>query len=363
MSKERYIRGSGFTNKEMQDRGGATGSSVQSPGPELVDINFPNGILGDLDEFMAQFGYVHDSTDPTSPNIFIAQEWQATVLDQDVSTPPVSPTDGDRYIVGPAATGDWAGHEREIAVWNAEDVAWLFTVPTGGYFAYLEDEQILYCFENNLWTAQASGPTGPMGPAGATGPAGFGATGATGAAGATGSAGSDGTPGATGAQGATGAGADGATGAEGATGATGPAGATGDAGATGGADGFLLFGASQVFASTSTRYLFPSYANDGAQTTAIQLEIPSGVTTFNAVRILIRHNKPSGNGNDVTYTLRVNNVATALTVTLASTDTSASTSATVAIASGDLIDIEITKAAGIANSPDDIVCLLETESV
>jgi len=122
-----------------------------------------------------------------------------------------------------------------------------------------------------------------------------------------------------------------------------------------------MFGASQVGASTTTRYLFPSFANSPAQTTAVQVEIPSGVTSFDAIRMDVLHNVPSGNGNDIVYTLRVNNVATALTATLASTGTSVTATATVAIAAGDVIDIEVTKAANVANSPDDIVVLVEVE--
>ena len=34
---------------------------------------------------------------------------QLSVLDRDLAAPPASPADGDRYIVGSGATGDWAG--------------------------------------------------------------------------------------------------------------------------------------------------------------------------------------------------------------------------------------------------------------
>ena len=41
--------------------------------------------------------------------------WQDPVIDADLSAPPGSPSEGDRYIVGPSATGDWSGHDGEIA--------------------------------------------------------------------------------------------------------------------------------------------------------------------------------------------------------------------------------------------------------
>ena len=92
----------------------------------------------------------------------------------------------------------------------------------------------------------------------------------------------------------------------------------------------------------------------------MQIEIPTGVTSFNVVRMDVRHNSPAGNGNDIVYTLRKNGVATALTLTLASTATSGTVTATVSIAAGDLMDIEVTKAATIASSPTGVVALVES---
>lgn len=51
-----------------------------------------------------------------------------------LSSPPLSPSDGERYYipVSPAATGAWAGHEGEIAEWDDTEGAWIFvSVPTG----------------------------------------------------------------------------------------------------------------------------------------------------------------------------------------------------------------------------------------
>ena len=48
---------------------------------------------------------------------------QLSVLDRDLTAPPGSPADGDRYIVASGATGDWAGWDLNVALWT--DGAWL----------------------------------------------------------------------------------------------------------------------------------------------------------------------------------------------------------------------------------------------
>jgi len=69
-------------------------------------------------------------------------EWQKAVLDKDLSTPPTSPSVGDRYIVASGATGDWSGHENDIAEWNGS--SWEFTSPLEGMITYVKDEDKLY---------------------------------------------------------------------------------------------------------------------------------------------------------------------------------------------------------------------------
>lgn len=51
---------------------------------------------------------------------------QLQVLGLKQNTPAVSPSYGDRYIVGPSPTGAWAGHELELAEWVVGDV-WEFS--------------------------------------------------------------------------------------------------------------------------------------------------------------------------------------------------------------------------------------------
>jgi len=71
-------------------------------------------------------------------------EWQKSVKDKDLSTPPTSPSVGDRYIVASSATGDWSGHDDEIAQWNGS--SWDFTEPLEGMFVFVEDEDKLYYY-------------------------------------------------------------------------------------------------------------------------------------------------------------------------------------------------------------------------
>ena len=139
---------------------------------------------------------------------------QITVLDRNLSTPPASPADGDRYIIAASPTGAWAGQVGKIAAF--QDGAWAFYTPREGFVAWIADEDVLLAYTGTVWSmAGTSGPAGAAGPTGATGPAGAtGSTGATGPAGVTGSTGVAGAPGATGPAGSAGA--------TGATGATGP---------------------------------------------------------------------------------------------------------------------------------------------
>jgi len=77
--------------------------------------------------------------------------WQLPVLDKDLSAPPVSPDEGDRYIVGPTATGDWSGHENDIAWFDGVD--WQFDTPVIGWVAMVEDESDgkSYKFTGSVW--------------------------------------------------------------------------------------------------------------------------------------------------------------------------------------------------------------------
>ena len=123
--------------------------------------------------------------------------------------------------------------------------------------------------------------------------------------------------------------------------------------------GILIWGNSSVAATTATRYLEPGYETATAPLVAaiVQIRAPFAGTLRN---LFIRQNGPAGNGNLIVYTVRVNGAVTLLSVSIASTTANGSDIVdTVAVAQGDLIDIEVTKAIAVGTTPARIIASLE----
>jgi hypothetical protein len=77
-------------------------------------------------------------------------EWQDSVIDASLLTPPVSPSAGDRYLINGVGTGAWATHDGKIAEWSGS--AWIFTVPTTGMFVSADDEvDFVYYYGGSSW--------------------------------------------------------------------------------------------------------------------------------------------------------------------------------------------------------------------
>ena len=74
---------------------------------------------------------------------------QLSVLDRDLTAPPASPSEGDRYIVATGATGDWSGWDLNVAFWT--DGAWLRLPPRVGWRAWVEDEAMLLVYDGTDW--------------------------------------------------------------------------------------------------------------------------------------------------------------------------------------------------------------------
>jgi hypothetical protein len=78
-------------------------------------------------------------------------EYQPSVIALQ-STPPGTPAKGDRYIVGPSATGDWSGSEGAIAYWDGS--FWQFdSLGLQKWVAYVSAESKFY-FKSGaaVWT-------------------------------------------------------------------------------------------------------------------------------------------------------------------------------------------------------------------
>ena len=121
--------------------------------------------------------------------------------------------------------------------------------------------------------------------------------------------------------------------------------------------GQLSWGNETIASSTTPRYLEPWFSGGLAPTTPIQFEVTRAGTLRS---MYVRHNNPGGSGAVITYTLRVNGIATALTVALASTSATGSDLAnSVVVAAGDTVDIEVTKAATAGGGSRIVMCEVE----
>ncbi len=81
-------------------------------------------------------------------------DWQPSVLDKDLTAPPGSPATGARYIVGGSATGDWSGHDDDIAEYDGSN--WDYITPDEGFCTTVEDENIAYRYNGSGWVTFAS---------------------------------------------------------------------------------------------------------------------------------------------------------------------------------------------------------------
>ena len=75
---------------------------------------------------------------------------QLSVISNALSTPPGSPSEGDRYIVAATASGAWVGWEDSIALWVGG--VWARLEPVAGWKAWVNSESALFVFDGG-WTA------------------------------------------------------------------------------------------------------------------------------------------------------------------------------------------------------------------
>ncbi len=71
-----------------------------------------------------------------------------------VTTPPGGPIDGDVYLVGTGATGDWTGQDQAIAYY---DQIWRFITPRMGSTIWVHSAGQFYVFDGSVWIAATVG--------------------------------------------------------------------------------------------------------------------------------------------------------------------------------------------------------------
>ncbi len=74
---------------------------------------------------------------------------QLSVKDRDLTAPPASPAEGDRYIVAARATGAWAGWDGDVVLFSGG--AWLRLPPQEGWRVWIEDEGVLVVRAGGAW--------------------------------------------------------------------------------------------------------------------------------------------------------------------------------------------------------------------
>lgn len=80
------------------------------------------------------------------------------VLNNLITTPPIDPENGDRYIVPVGSTGDWAGQTNNITEWDEETQTWGFYIPLVGDRTIVTtgiNAGKVYEFNGATWVEQA----------------------------------------------------------------------------------------------------------------------------------------------------------------------------------------------------------------
>ncbi len=73
-----------------------------------------------------------------------------------LGAPPVSPVDGDRYLIPAGATGDWTTHPGQVVL--RMEGAWRYLTPREGWQLWVSNEDALLTYDGSSWIA-ASAPT------------------------------------------------------------------------------------------------------------------------------------------------------------------------------------------------------------
>lgn len=70
------------------------------------------------------------------------------IKDRNLTTPPASPSEGDRYLVAAGGSGAWNGHDGELAIYYSE---WIFLAPKEGWTFWIDDENTQISYDGGSW--------------------------------------------------------------------------------------------------------------------------------------------------------------------------------------------------------------------
>jgi len=108
-------------------------SFVFNNGYKIVDPT-PSGDAGEV----LNENFIRSSRNP----------FRLPVLDY-ITTPPGSPSEGNRYLVASGATGAWSGQDNDIAEYT--DGVWRFNTPKEGWIVRDDDEDVHYQWDGSSW--------------------------------------------------------------------------------------------------------------------------------------------------------------------------------------------------------------------
>jgi hypothetical protein len=128
----------------------------------ISGYNTPSGVIGvtPIDEFvvsvpiageqatkpyhLVRYDQLADAMSEVNP-----LDWQESVINF-ATAPPVASGTGERWLVAETGTsGDFVGHENEIATWNG--TAWVFTPPNEGFTLRVEELNEFYTYDGAEW--------------------------------------------------------------------------------------------------------------------------------------------------------------------------------------------------------------------
>ena len=71
------------------------------------------------------------------------------VISKKVNTPPLTPSEGDQYIIPVSASGEWEAYKKYITRFSNDK--WYYVVPSEGQRCGVKDEYTDYIFTGSTW--------------------------------------------------------------------------------------------------------------------------------------------------------------------------------------------------------------------